>query len=111
MGLSDITVITELNIANHIDTSKADRFICYFKSFFILQTVKTAFDELDLSEEELNSLVSLQGILESDESALLQSLITPVEVVALQSRIQDLIKMRCFPLPSTEWPAIPWPPV
>jgi uncharacterized repeat protein (TIGR03843 family) len=74
-----------------------------------LRTVLWQWAGSDLSKEELNSLESLQEILESDESALLQSLITPVEVVALKSRIQELIKMRCFPLPSTEWPAIPWP--
>ena len=80
-----------------------------FHHEYKLRTVLWQWAGSDLSEEELNSLVSLQGILESDEIELLQSLITPVEVVALQSRIQDLIKMRCFPLPSTEWPAIPWP--
>ena len=80
-----------------------------FHHEYKLRTVLWQWAGSDLSEEELNCLESLQGILESDESALLQSLITPVEVVALQSRIQELIKMRCFPLPSTEWPAIPWP--
>jgi uncharacterized repeat protein (TIGR03843 family) len=80
-----------------------------FHHEYKLRTVLWQWAGSDLSEEELSSLLSLQEILESDESALLQSLITPVEVIALQSRIQELIKMRCFPLPSTEWPAIPWP--
>jgi uncharacterized repeat protein (TIGR03843 family) len=80
-----------------------------FHHEYKLRTVLWQWAGSDLSKEELNSLESLQGILETDESAILQSLITPVEVVALQSRIQELIKMRCFPLPSTEWPAIPWP--
>jgi len=80
-----------------------------FHHEYKLRTVLWQWAGSDLSKEELNSLESLQGILETDEGAILQSLITPVEVVALQSRIQELIKMRCFPLPSTEWPAIPWP--
>ena len=80
-----------------------------FHHEYKLRTVLWQWAGSDLSKEELISLESLQGILESDESALLQSQITPIEVVALQSRIQELIKMRCFPLPSTEWPAIPWP--
>ena len=80
-----------------------------FHHEYKLRTVLWQWAGSDLSKEELNSLESLQGILETDESAILQSLITPVEVVALQSRIQELITMRCFPLPSTEWPAIPWP--
>ena len=80
-----------------------------FHHEYKLRTVLWQWAGSDLSKEELNSLESLNEILQSDESALLQSLITPVEVVALQSRIQELIKMRCFPLPSTEWPAIPWP--
>ena len=80
-----------------------------FHHEYKLRTVLWQWAGSDLSKEELNSLESLNEILQSDESALLQSLITPVEVVALQSRIQELIKLRCFPLPSTEWPAIPWP--
>ena len=80
-----------------------------FHHEYKLRTVLWQWAGSDLSKEELNSLESLNEILQSDESALLQSLITPFEVVALQSRIQELIKMRCFPLPSTEWPAIPWP--
>jgi len=80
-----------------------------FHHEYKLRTVLWQWAGSDLSKEELNSLESLNEILQSDESALLQSLITPFEVVALQSRIQELITMRCFPLPSTEWPAIPWP--
>jgi len=80
-----------------------------FHHEYKLRTVLWQWAGTDLSKEEFISLELLQGILGSDENALLKTLITPVEFVALQSRIQELIKMRCFPLPSTDWPAIPWP--
>jgi len=80
-----------------------------FHHEYKLRTVLWQWAGSDLNKEEINSLESLQEILRTDESAKLQSLITPVEFVALQSRTQELIKMRSFPLPSTDWPAIPWP--
>ncbi len=80
-----------------------------FHHEYKLRTVLWQWAGSDLNKEEMNSLESLQEILRTDESAKLQSLITPVEFVALQSRTQELIKMRSFPLPSTDWPAIPWP--
>ncbi|CAB4619177.1 MAG: SCO1664 family protein [Actinobacteria bacterium] len=80
-----------------------------FHHEYKLRTVLWQWAGSDLNKEEMNSLESLQEILRTNESAKLQSLITPVEFVALQSRTQELIKMRSFPLPSTDWPAIPWP--
>ena len=80
-----------------------------FHHEYKLRTVLWQWAGSDLNKEEMNSLESLQEILRTDESAKLQSLITPVEFVALQSRTQELIKMSSFPLPSTDWPAIPWP--
>ena len=80
-----------------------------FHHEYKLRTVLWQWAGSDLNKEEMNSLESLQEILRTNESAKLQSLITPVEFVALQSRTQELIKMSSFPLPSTDWPAIPWP--
>jgi uncharacterized repeat protein (TIGR03843 family) len=80
-----------------------------FHHEYKLRTVLWQWAGSDLNKEEINSLESLQEILRTDESAKLQSLITPIEFVALQSRTQELIKMRSFPLPSTDWPAVPWP--
>ena len=80
-----------------------------FHHEYKLRTVLWQWAGSDLTRDEVNSLEKLQEILSTADGAILQSLITPVELLALQSRIQELIKRRCFPLPSTDWPAIPWP--
>ena len=80
-----------------------------FHHEYKLRTVLWQWAGDDLTEYEVSSLQALQEILETDKNTTLQSLITPIELLALKSRIHDLIKARTFPLPSTDWPAIPWP--
>ncbi|MEV0276036.1 SCO1664 family protein [Streptomyces sp. NPDC050610] len=43
--------------------------------------------------------------------ARLAELITAVEIEALRGRVADLLRTGRHPVPSGEWPAIPWPPV
>ena len=74
-----------------------------------LRTVLWQWAGSDLRNEEVASLQSLQEILETEKNSTLQSLITQTELLALKTRIDALIKDRSFPLPSTDWPAIPWP--
>ena len=74
-----------------------------------LRTVLWQWAGSDLTNEEVGSLQSLQEILETEKNSTLQSLITQTELLALKTRIDALIKDRSFPLPSTDWPAIPWP--
>lgn len=80
-----------------------------FHHEYKLRTVLWQWAGSDLTEDEIASLQVLQEILETDESGTLQSLITQTELLSLKSRIYALIKDRSFPLPSTDWPAIPWP--
>ena len=80
-----------------------------FHHEYKLRTVLWQWAGSDLTNEEVTSLQALQEILETDESGTLQSLITQTELLALKTRIDALIKDRSFPLPSTDWPAIPWP--
>ena len=80
-----------------------------FHHEYKLRTVLWQWAGSDLTEDEIGSLRGLQEILETDESGTLQSLITQTELLSLKSRIDALIKDRSFPLPSTDWPAIPWP--
>ncbi len=80
-----------------------------FHHEYKLRTVLWQWAGSDLTEDEISSLRALQEILETDESGTLQSLITQTELLSLKSRIDALIKDRSFPLPSTDWPAIPWP--
>ncbi|MET9155426.1 SCO1664 family protein [Streptomyces griseoflavus] len=60
------------------------------------------------------------GVLEALRSALtaagavtaaLAPLITPAEIDATRARVESLLTTGVHPLPGTEWPAIPWPPV
>jgi uncharacterized repeat protein (TIGR03843 family) len=80
-----------------------------FHHEYKLRTVLWQWAGSDLTEDEIGSLRALQEILETDESGTLQSLISQTELLSLKSRIDALIKNRSFPLPSTDWPAIPWP--
>ncbi len=80
-----------------------------FHHEYKLRTVLWQWAGSDLTEDEISSLQALQEILETNESGTLQSLITQTELLSLKSRIDALIKDRSFPLPSTDWPAIPWP--
>jgi uncharacterized repeat protein (TIGR03843 family) len=41
----------------------------------------------------------------------LAELLTPAEVAALSGRVAALLRSGTHPVPSGDWPAIPWPPV
>ncbi|MEY4444841.1 MAG: hypothetical protein RL301_920, partial [Actinomycetota bacterium] len=40
----------------------------------------------------------------------IDNLISVAEKEALINRIESLLSSRKFPLPPTDWPAVPWPP-
>jgi uncharacterized repeat protein (TIGR03843 family) len=40
-----------------------------------------------------------------------EELLTPEEIEATQMRLTRLIDSGIFPVPSEDWPAIPWPPI
>jgi hypothetical protein len=63
----------------------------------------------ELSIEEIHVLEKLLVKLQSTEGDVLRTLLTIDELRALNDRIQELISTKAFPLPSTDWPAIPWP--
>ena len=45
-----------------------------------------------------------------DLDAALSALLTRREVAAVRRRVDRLLTERCYPEPSGDWPAIPWPP-
>ncbi|MBT2369563.1 SCO1664 family protein [Streptomyces sp. ISL-10] len=66
-----------------------------------------------LPEEATRALASVAAAL-VDGAALaarLAELLTPAEVAAVRDRVAALLSSGTHPLPSGEWPAIPWPPV
>lgn len=77
---------------------------------FKLRTVIWQFAGLSLKSEEKDQLEKvLDGIFQGELD--LRELLTSEEIEALASRIENLLTSESFPLPSEEWPAVPWPPV
>lgn len=74
-----------------------------------LRTVIWQFADSQLTSAEQRTLQELTLNLKADPS-LLTSLITEAEFDALILRIERLLTTGTFPLPSEEWPAVPWPP-
>lgn len=82
-----------------------------------LRTVLWQWESLELTSSELTLLTNLAAKLdparvEAESNLLpeLQDLLTQIEISALRSRIDRLIRSKCFPSPSPDWPAVPWPP-
>jgi uncharacterized repeat protein (TIGR03843 family) len=73
-----------------------------FHEEYKLRTVIWQFADIDLNKEELAALRNF--------NCDLSGLLTEGEIAALQQRIASLLQERRFPLPPTDWPAIPWPP-
>jgi uncharacterized repeat protein (TIGR03843 family) len=74
-----------------------------------LRTVLWQWAGSELSLEEITVLEKLLVKLQSTEGDAFKDLLTIDELDALNGRIRDLISTSVFPLPSTDWPAIPWP--
>ncbi|WP_199548818.1 SCO1664 family protein [Streptomyces sp. N35] len=56
---------------------------------------------------ELSAALAPEGAL----AVRLGELLTPAEVDATRARVRGLLRSGVHPVPSGEWPAIPWPPV
>ena len=75
-----------------------------------LRTVLWQWESEPLTDSEIASLAALSLSLEGEFGARLSSLVTNDEVNALRFRISRLINQGIFPSPSSDWPAVPWPP-
>lgn len=82
-----------------------------FHSEFKLRTVIWQFAQEPLTPMEISSLEKLLTFLQQQGNSQLAALLTTSEISALEGRIQGLIDEKEFPLPSADWPAVPWPPV
>ena len=74
-----------------------------FHEDFKLRTVLWQFAGLSLNEEEKLKLKNF--------NCDLSEYLTKFEIEALEVRIANLLQGGRFPMPPTDWPAIPWPPV
>ena len=79
-----------------------------------LRTVLWGFAGQPLAAADLTRVAAVLQSLEDDASDLhrdLGPLLTPAEVAALGERCAVLLEHAAYPVPSGEWPAIPWPPL
>lgn len=74
-----------------------------------LRTVLWQWAGKPFHESEIALLNDLLQVISNSAHQFLE-LITEVEFEALQSRIRRLLDEKSFPLPSDDWPAVPWPP-
>jgi uncharacterized repeat protein (TIGR03843 family) len=75
-----------------------------------LRTVLWQWADQELATSEIAALTNLSSLLDSNAIPELPELITEDEIVALRSRISQLLSSGKFPVPNPEWPHIPWPP-
>ncbi|MCW2541156.1 MAG: phosphatidylinositol 3-and 4-kinase [Frankiales bacterium] len=63
-----------------------------------------------IPDEGLEMLLELDEQLRGELGEQLGELLTTREVRAATRRVARLIRNGCFPLPSTDWPSVPYPP-
>ena len=79
-----------------------------------LRTVVWGFAGQRIAEEELARVERVRAEATdgaSDLRAALEPLLTSAEVAALGARCRMLLAHAAYPVPSGQWPAIPWPPL
>ena len=81
-----------------------------FHRDFKLRTVIWQFAGNTLSDDEHKRLDAVEKWIKDEGKSQLRTLLTEPEVLSTLNRIETL-RMSGFPIPSEEWPAIPWPPV
>jgi uncharacterized repeat protein (TIGR03843 family) len=63
-----------------------------------------------LTDEAIDVLSGLRAQLEGDLGSALMRLLDREEVLTTVDRVDRLLATRRHPLPSNEWPPVPWPP-
>ena len=74
-----------------------------------LRSVLWGWSGVPIPAQLLATLRRLRAVLDTTEAEVVTDWLTTAESRALKDRIDDLIAHGVFPLPSDEWPAIPWP--
>jgi uncharacterized repeat protein (TIGR03843 family) len=86
-----------------------DHGIC-FSTEDKLRTLLWQWRGTPLPDEAVATLTALRADLRCALGEALHALLTVREVRATTARIDRLLATGCFPEPSADWPAIPWPP-
>ena len=75
-----------------------------------LRTVLWAWRDEPIEPSELAVLSRLRAALDDALGDALGELLDPAEVAATGARLDALLDAGRFPMPSPDWPAVPWPP-
>ena len=75
-----------------------------------LRTVLWTWAGQPLPDDAVDALSELRADLEGPLDTALSALLTRREVTAVRRRVDRLLTSRCYPEPSGDWPAVPWPP-
>lgn len=75
-----------------------------------LRTVVWQWRGTPLPDDAVDTLEALRIDLSGELGSQLRELITAREVAATRRRVDRLLRLGCFPQPSEDWPAVPWPP-
>ncbi len=75
-----------------------------------LRTVLWGWRGQPLAPDEIDGIERVRDALEGDLGETLAGLLSRAEVRATARRTEALLAGGCFPFPSPDWPAIPWPP-
>jgi len=86
-----------------------DHGVC-FSTVPKLRTVLWGWRGSAFEATEIAGLERVHDGLDDDLGARLRDLLSPAEVRATRRRVEALLTSGCFPYPSPNWPAIPWPP-
>jgi uncharacterized repeat protein (TIGR03843 family) len=76
-----------------------------------LRTVLWGWADEPLPAAEVPVLAKLAGKLAGELGEALREHVTAGEVAAVAARVERVRTVGRFPLPSTDWPAVPWPPI
>lgn len=84
-----------------------------FHEYPKLRTVIWDYTEQAIPQKIIDDLNRLRPCLMRGESLgdSLSRLLSPREMRALRTRLDQLIESRTFPKPPEDWPPVPWPPV
>jgi uncharacterized repeat protein (TIGR03843 family) len=74
-----------------------------------LRTVLWQWAGESLRDDEIQILQRAVNSLNGELRVQLEQLLTADEIDALEMRVNRLLNQGCFPHPSPDWPAVPWP--
>ena len=103
---------TDRKIGHLLPALSGELFVCdhgvCFHQEDKLRTVIWQFADLPFNQRERTLIDAVEAL---NLEKILIDLITQQEIAATRTRIKNLKSSNRFPVPSDQWPPVPWPPV